>query len=383
MKVVLNRVYGLVFFLVACVISSQAASGPDLIITDIWTEGSVIHYQIQNIGDAVCAPPHATILYIDGQYRTKDVVVDSLKPGQRLNLAFLKETWNCTGLKHAVLAVADGDEEIIEVKETNNTCKESWYCDQQSPQITEGPTVSGPQQGNYVINWKTNENADSKVFYGRTSGPFTVVSDTLMSQDHNITLTGLVTGAVYRFKVRSADASGNVVESALLYFTTEPPSDAVAPKASTPRPMGKDQPLFPLQFDIEATDNTEVDRVNFSLDGVHFMTDYDPPFRGYLDPSLVGLSAASYFGMAHTLQANAYDLNDNMAMASLVWQELSQCDEMELEIELGTSTRIYTPDEGISILPWGNPNSGPTKRRITAYYSRRRAVSGCFRYQLE
>jgi hypothetical protein len=348
MRIVLSGLYAGLFIL-AVIVSSAGAQAPDLIITDLWAEGNIIHYQIQNIGDAVCTPPHATILYIDGQYRTKDVVVDSLKPGHRLNLAFLKENWTCTGLKQVIIAMADGDQEITEVKETNNTCKESWYCDRQSPQITEGPTVSGPQQGNYVINWKTNENADSKAYFGLTSGPFTIVSDTLMSQDHNITLTGLVAGAVYRFKVRSADASGNLVESALLYFTTEPPSDAVAPKASTPQPMAKDQPLFPLRFDIEATDNTEVDRVKFSLDGIHFMTDYDPPFRGYLDPSLLGLSADAYFGIAHTMQANAYDLSDNMVSSALAWEEITRCSEMELEIDLGTSTRIYTPEEGVSM----------------------------------
>ena len=357
-----------------------AAAGPDLIITDIWIDGSRIYYQIQNVGSLACYSQHSTSLLIDGQYRSEDVITETMEPGQRLNRSFLKESFNCTGIDHSIEAIADGDKEIGELNETNNERKEIYVCDQVPPEITQGPTVTELNPGSFKIDWKTDEDADSVVRYGQTAGKVTPVSDSALSQDHVIYLDNMAMGAVYGYEVRSTDQSGNTVHSGLRYFTTSPPSDGTAPTASVPRKLQTDQPLFPLRFAVAAQDNAEVDRVAFSYDGTHFMTDYDPPFSCYLLPDELGITHKSYFGLNHAILAEVYDRSDNLTVMTAAWAERPRCEEMELEIELGTSTRIYTPEEaiygysgeiqilarknaGLLLTPGDGPHPGPTGTR--------------------
>ena len=330
-----------------CIRSSYAASWPDLVITDLWLVGSRIHYQIQNIGTQISGYPHATTLLVDGKYRSKDVITKSLKPGERLNRSFLKETFTCVGIKRDVQAVADGDKDINELNELNNLREETWVCDQTPPEITEGPTVTELQQSICMITWKTNKTSDSEVLYGQTTGIFTTVSKTDQDQDHVIYLKGLSDATTYGYKVRSTDVSANMVESNLQYFTTSPPDDTIAPKASRPKMRRTDQPLFPLQFTIDAEDNSGLDRVVFSFDGTQFMTDFDPPYTCYVLPDDLGIMHDMYFGMKHVVSANVYDPSGNWATMTTAWAERHRCPEMELQIDLGTSTRVYAPEDHI------------------------------------
>jgi hypothetical protein len=346
MKLALRRFHLLLYFLMTSCIVSYAAS-PDLIITDIWSEGTVIHYQIQNIGEGDCDSSHSTKLYIDDVYRTSDVITAYLKAGARLNRTFLNYEWVCSGGKQLIKVVADGDGTIAESSETNNIREETWYCDQQAPRITEGPTVTETSANVYTVTWKTDENSNSAVLYHRKVGLFNTKNNATMTQDHSIALTGLVKGVPYRYKVRSADASGNTVESGIHYFFTTGPSDPNAPVIQPPAKMEMTRPLFPLRFDADASDNDEVDRVKFMLDGQLVMTDYDPPFVCYLDPERIGLSPETYFGLDHTMMAQAWDRSSNTASNTVAWGERPRCAEMELEIDLGTMTTIYTPDAGI------------------------------------
>ena len=346
----MKRINFLVFLFCAFSLSGFCrlfAAGPDLVITDIWVDGNRIHYQIQNIGSLACPGHHETYLEIDGSYRTMDTIASSLSRGERLNSSFSKEEFNCTGIQQKITAIADGGGDITELKETNNTLKETYVCDQTPPEITEGPTVTEYQPGSVKISWKTGEDADSEVLYGQNAGEFSTVSDQTQSQDHLIYLDSLQEGAVFCYQVRSTDESGNTVKSRLQYFATSPPQDTKPPVASEPRKRKTDQPLFPLRFDMEAEDDNEMDRVEFSYDGAHFMTDYDAPYSCYVLPDELDITFASFFGQNHSVLAEAYDQSDNLTTINEVWAELPRCVEMELEVHLCTSTTVYTPDEEI------------------------------------
>lgn len=80
--------------------------------------------------------------------------------------------------------------------------------DTTAPQIS---AISASRQGsNVVVTWTTNEFADSAVLLGTQSGAYTqTVSDPLFVRQHEITLTGLQTGTIYYYRVRSTDLSGN------------------------------------------------------------------------------------------------------------------------------------------------------------------------------
>ena len=76
-----------------------------------------------------------------------------------------------------------------------------------------------------VINWLTDEEADSKVYYDIVtplvvSTSTSVVSDSELILDHSLTLSGLTASTTHYYLVSSADASGNRSTSSEFSFTT-------------------------------------------------------------------------------------------------------------------------------------------------------------------
>ncbi len=89
-----------------------------------------------------------------------------------------------------------------------------------------GPVVSGVSASSVTadaatITWTTDEPADSQVQYGASTnyGPATPVNPTLTT-GHSVTLTGLVYGTLYHYRVISKDALGNSTTSGDYTFTT-------------------------------------------------------------------------------------------------------------------------------------------------------------------
>ena len=93
------------------------------------------------------------------------------------------------------------------------------------PVISQIANTSTTASGTHIT-WSTNEDSTSKVWYG-TSFPVNVggsstlfVSNSLLIQSHDITLSGLASGTIYYYVVESADASGNVSDSGNHFFVT-------------------------------------------------------------------------------------------------------------------------------------------------------------------
>src|SRR3989344_2874780 len=86
------------------------------------------------------------------------------------------------------------------------------------------PTINGA-----VITWTTNESSDSKVDYGLTTSYGSLGSNASIVTSHSITLSGLASGTLFNYRVRSADASGNEDTSANYIFTTLTSVDTTAP----------------------------------------------------------------------------------------------------------------------------------------------------------
>lgn len=71
------------------------------------------------------------------------------------------------------------------------------------------------------IAWKTNEYATTQVFYGATTGyASSTAQNSARVKDHTETLTGLSTGTLYHYSVRSVDEAGNAATSTDATFTT-------------------------------------------------------------------------------------------------------------------------------------------------------------------
>jgi len=72
-----------------------------------------------------------------------------------------------------------------------------------------------------TITWDTDEDSDSVVRYGTTSGYYlNEQSDAALVSSHSISLTGLSAATTYYYLVNSTDASGNAGESSEYSFTT-------------------------------------------------------------------------------------------------------------------------------------------------------------------
>ena len=105
----------------------------------------------------------------------------------------------------------------------------------QQPTDTTGPVLSAVNAQNLTSNgagitWGTDEPATSEVEYGLTIqyGNSTGVNATLLNS-HSENLAGLQPNTLYHYRVKSADASGNLSVSADHSFTTNPPVDSVPP----------------------------------------------------------------------------------------------------------------------------------------------------------
>lgn len=77
------------------------------------------------------------------------------------------------------------------------------------------------------VGWKTNKIADAIVFYGTDNFSSVSPLNTSMTQEHEVTLTGLKANKTYQLKAGSTDLFGNKGESAILTLTTD--KDYVAP----------------------------------------------------------------------------------------------------------------------------------------------------------
>jgi hypothetical protein len=79
-----------------------------------------------------------------------------------------------------------------------------------------------------AINWNTSELANSRVEYGPNVSYGLVVSNNTMALQRQIVLTNLTAGATYHYRVRSADAVGNVTTSGDLTFVVTPTAPGIA-----------------------------------------------------------------------------------------------------------------------------------------------------------
>jgi hypothetical protein len=67
---------------------------PDLVITDIWESGGLIHYRVKNVGDAPTTPAgmptksFCNCLSIDGKQVAKRCITQLLQPGQEVEGVF-------------------------------------------------------------------------------------------------------------------------------------------------------------------------------------------------------------------------------------------------------------------------------------------------------
>jgi len=129
--------------------------------------------------------------------------------------AFRTEQNTVTTLNGLGLFASAGGLQICAVKTTSGSTADV------TPPVVTGVAVSQVSQTGATVGWTTNEAADTQVEYGATAayGSSTALNTT-RSTTHSVALTGLAPATLYRYRVKSRDAAGNLATSADATFTT-------------------------------------------------------------------------------------------------------------------------------------------------------------------
>ena len=125
-----------------------------------------------------------------------------------------------------VVAVADSAKFISESNESNNSRpSDAMAVTDSTPPIISSVSSSGITASSATIAWITDESSTSQVEFGTTTAYGSMSSpDTTKATGHSVTLSGLIASTAYHFRVRSADAAGNLALSSDFTLTTPAPT---------------------------------------------------------------------------------------------------------------------------------------------------------------
>lgn len=97
---------------------------------------------------------------------------------------------------------------------------------------------STPTTSSTTVTWTTNEASTSVVEYGITTSYGSTASDSTLVTAHSVDLSGLSSGTLYHYRVKSADAASNLATSSDGTFTTQVTPDTTPPIISNLQPSG-------------------------------------------------------------------------------------------------------------------------------------------------
>ncbi|MGZ6209435.1 MAG: Ig-like domain-containing protein [Syntrophales bacterium] len=108
-----------------------------------------------------------------------------------------------------------------------------------TPPVISSIAVSSITYNSATISWMTNENSNTQVEYGLTTGygSQTVLNSSLVAL-HSQSLSGLSASTLYHYRVKSRDAAGNLATSRDYTFTTTVTVSCTAPSI-TSQPQNK------------------------------------------------------------------------------------------------------------------------------------------------
>jgi hypothetical protein len=339
---------------------------PDLVITDVWFDGWHVWYQARNVGQAAAIAPHEVVIYIDSVDQDGDGISVDLAPGERHNGYFTGDwSWNCSPPSDVILVCADAYEDLGESDETNNCREETWLCDTTPPEIT-GPAVLSDTD-TVTITWQTDEAADSVVRYDTHGGTYTLVAqDAGLVTDHSITLSPLPPATLYQYLVESTDGAGNTAASAPGFFETPPEADTQPPtihSATVTRWGGAAgiHTLAPLPpevytFSSLVSDNDDVEKVEFYLDGERLETDYQDSegvYETYIVPPRIEDMTREEWFATHGMKVVAYDRSGLTASNLFNYQPDFEPMPVYLDVTFPYTDHTLYIDPGQTVLPPG------------------------------
>jgi hypothetical protein len=330
-------------------ISAPQKTPPDLTISDLWTmkeTGQQVCFQIQNLGGDAPAGFENT-LWLDSQVVHTDTIGKPLTAGQRYT--------DCTNFKFTckaptaqVQVCTNTNNAFSEGDLKNNCLAKTWSCDQTPPVITKEPLAVGITQNSATISWNTDEDSDSQVSFDTKLDAFGFVkASSTFAITHDILLGKLEPGTTYEYRVQSTDASSNTVVSDPGFFTTLP-----APSTATPDIQDLDlhrivSPYLWYTMTLPVSGSAPIQRVEYSLDGIHAGTDYPPggatggDFTFDLVPSLLGIQREAFITNTHQVTVTAYSTNGLANRRNFKIGPFAEPLSAEVDIENPTPEQVF------------------------------------------
>lgn len=146
-----------------------------------------------------------------------------------------------------------------------------------TPPAISNPGASSILASSAVVAWTTDEAASTIVEYGPTTSYGSAVTNASLVTSHGLAITGLASDTTYNYRVRSADAAGNLSTSGNFTFRTAV-ADLTAPTVTLTTP-GNGATLTDIaSLAATATDNVGVVGVKFFANGVELVDDVATPY---------------------------------------------------------------------------------------------------------
>lgn len=221
-------------------------------------------------------------------------------------------------------------------------------ADTQFPVILSGPSVSSQTHSTAVIEWTTDEPADSDVQFGTSDlGNSEASGDS--ETNHKIVLSNLDAGTTYNYMIGSTDAAGNgATESSVATFTTNPDIDITAPEITVaPQIVYKNDESATIRWTTDEESTAEVEfGTSTSLGTVRTLSTTDETH----EVTLTNLSAATtyYYSVASTdLSSNGPTQSDTLSFTTDTNPDLSSPVISSIQSVVSDSVAIigWTTDE--------------------------------------
>ena len=132
--------------------------------------------------------------------------------------------------------------------------------DTQFPVILSGPTISSKSHETAIIEWTTDEPADSEIGFGLSATDEDAETSAVTTTSHKVVLSNLAAGQTYTYVAASTDASGNgATQSSEAVFTTDPEVDLTAPTITVnPAVVYKNNEIATIQWSTDEDASGEV-----------------------------------------------------------------------------------------------------------------------------
>jgi hypothetical protein len=205
---------------------------------------------------------------------------------------------------HTILASAMDNEGLTSMMDSITLTVDN------TPPIISGLFVSSQTDESATIEWDTDEFSDSSVEYWvEGSNDVSTKNDPSHVTHHSITLTQLTPSTRYYFRVESTDNVGNIGRSNVDDdFTTDDPPDTTAPFGLIVEPEDGETIIGEILIEVDASDDTKIDRVEFFIDNDLVFTDESSDYSWLWDTA-----GGQYPDGEYTIEIIVWDTSDNRA----------------------------------------------------------------------